>query len=135
MKKILYIDITSAIHNHDVKHYHYEIIFRGKHYPVYPVDSLLVHKKLDDKEEIYMFFDNGKIKHLGKVGDFQLEYSPYCISYEKKREQARQLAIDWQLNFANKSSSWLYCIEWANRFECIGRKYGLLREFRENGII
>lgn len=55
--------------------------------------------------------------------------------YIEKREQARQLAIDWQLNFANQSHSWLYCIERANRFERIGRKYGLLREFRENGII
>lgn len=55
--------------------------------------------------------------------------------YIEKRERARELAIDWQLNFSNKSRSYLYCIEWANRFERIGRKYGLLREFRENGII
>ena len=55
--------------------------------------------------------------------------------FTEKKEKARQLAIDWQLNFANKDRSWLYCIVWANRFERIGRKYGLLREFRENGII
>lgn len=55
--------------------------------------------------------------------------------YREKQEQARQLAIDWQLNFENQSRSWLYCIEWANRFERIGRKYGLLREFKQNGII
>lgn len=56
-------------------------------------------------------------------------------NYRQKQAKARALAITWQLNFANKSHSWLYCIEWANRFERIGRKYGLLREFRENGII
>lgn len=55
--------------------------------------------------------------------------------YREKQAKARNLAIAWQLNFANQSHSWLYCIEWANRFERIGRKYGLLREFRENGII
>lgn len=26
--------------------------------------------------------------------------------YIEKKEKARQLAIDWQLNFANKSHSW-----------------------------
>lgn len=56
-------------------------------------------------------------------------------NYMIKKEHARQIAIDWQLNFCNTSHSWKYCADWQYRFEQIGRKYGLLREFRENGIL
>lgn len=73
MKKTIYTSITGAIHNYDVKHHHYEIIFRGKRYPVYPVDSLMLYRKLDDKDEIYMFYDNGKMKRLGKLGDYNVK--------------------------------------------------------------
>lgn len=54
--------------------------------------------------------------------------------YEKKKALAEQLAEDWQVNFNNRKHSWKYCIDWAYRFERIGRKYGLLKLFRENGI-
>lgn len=56
-------------------------------------------------------------------------------NYMIKKEHSRQIAIDWQLNFCNISHSWQYCADWQYRFEQIGRKYGLLREFRENGIL
>ncbi len=55
-------------------------------------------------------------------------------AYEKKKAHAEQLAIDWQWNFNKRGHSWQYCIDWADRFERIGRKYGLLKVFRENGI-
>lgn len=55
--------------------------------------------------------------------------------YYQKQARARDLAIEWQYNFANQKRSWWYCIEWRARFERIGKKYGLLREFRENCII
>lgn len=55
--------------------------------------------------------------------------------YYQKQERARDLAIEWQLNFEKQPHSWWYCIEWRARFERIGKKYGLLREFRENCII
>lgn len=57
------------------------------------------------------------------------------MSYKEKQAKARQLAIDWQLNFANQNHTWAYLSWWYLRFERIGRKYGLLREFRENGIL
>ena len=55
--------------------------------------------------------------------------------YKEMKAKARQLAIDWQICAAGCDHSWKWCIDWAERFEKIGRKYGLLREFRENGII
>ena len=59
-------------------------------------------------------------------------------TYEKKKERARQLAKDWQCGLINTGAlnrSWAYYVKWAYLFEKIGRKYGLLREFRENGVI
>lgn len=55
--------------------------------------------------------------------------------YYTKKEKARNLAIDWQICAAECDHSGQWCIDWAERFEKIGRKYGLLREFRENGIL
>lgn len=56
-------------------------------------------------------------------------------NYRRKKAKARALAIDWQLITADSDHSWQWCIDWAARFERIGRKYGLLKEFRENGIL
>lgn len=53
-----------------------------------------------------------------------------------KKQKARQLAITWQAALDSEvQHSWQWCIDWQARFERIGRKYGLLREFRENGVI
>ena len=56
------------------------------------------------------------------------------ITYEIKKEMARQEAIDWQNDFANHNYSYGELTEFGYRFEKLGRRYGLLREFRESGI-
>jgi hypothetical protein len=55
--------------------------------------------------------------------------------YAKRKEAVRQEAIDWQLEQSEKSSSYMEIAEQSNRFENLGRRYGLLTEFRENGIL
>ena len=53
----------------------------------------------------------------------------------KDKASARQYAIDWQKHNSNTSISYgeLYiCNEF---FRKLGKKFGLLREFKENGII
>ena len=55
-------------------------------------------------------------------------------TYEKKKEIARQKAIDWQDDFRNHNYSYGELAEFATHFEKLGRKYGLLKEFREDGI-
>lgn len=55
--------------------------------------------------------------------------------YHTNKARARELAITWQYNVNNNIRSFLYYATWYDRFCRIGRKYGLLREFRENGII
>ena len=59
------------------------------------------------------------------------------MTYRQKQEKARQLAITWQVNLDLDKHGWdiEYLQSWYARFERIGRKYGLLREFRENGIL
>ena len=55
-------------------------------------------------------------------------------NYEMKKEMARQEAIDWQNDFANHNYSYGELAELGEHFEKLGRRYGLLKKFRENGI-
>lgn len=55
-------------------------------------------------------------------------------NYQRQKERVRNEAIDWQLDFFNYNYSWLELIAFENYFEKMGRRYGLLTEFRENGI-
>lgn len=55
-------------------------------------------------------------------------------TYQTKKNMAREEAIEWQERFGEQSIS---CEELAiaqSVFEQLGRRYGLLTEFRENGI-
>lgn len=54
--------------------------------------------------------------------------------YQKAKEKARNEAIKWQLDFCNHNYYMSELIEFVNYFEKSGKRYGLLREFRENGI-
>lgn len=56
-------------------------------------------------------------------------------TYQELKEAARQEAIDWQEWMAEQNLSYGELAEYAARFEATGRRYGLLREFRENAII
>ena len=55
-------------------------------------------------------------------------------TYQEKKEAIRQQALDWE----EKSQNGVYWSELAEMtayFEEQARRFGLLREFRENGII
>ena len=54
--------------------------------------------------------------------------------YQEMKEKVRNEAIDWQYNAANENYSYGDLADWEGYFERLGRRYGLLREFRENGI-
>lgn len=54
--------------------------------------------------------------------------------YQQRKEAARQKAIAWQADFAERSMSYEELAESQTYFERIGRRYGLLTEFRENAI-
>lgn len=55
-------------------------------------------------------------------------------TYASNKAVARQEAIDWQNDLFRDNRSYEELAEAAERFEKLGRRYGLLKEFRENGI-
>ena len=55
--------------------------------------------------------------------------------YQKRKEAARQKAIDWQLGFAEHDYSCGEIAEAQTNFERLAKRYGLVEEFRNNGII
>ena len=54
--------------------------------------------------------------------------------YQKRKAEVRQQAIDWQLDFINHNYSWGELAMWGDYFHTLGKRYGLLKEFHENGI-
>lgn len=56
------------------------------------------------------------------------------MKYTEGKEKARQTAIEWQLNEAPNRMSMAEYAEAGNYFYKLGKRYGLLREFRENAI-
>lgn len=55
-------------------------------------------------------------------------------TYAQRKEAARQEAIDWQLNDRNGNLSYGELAEIGAYFYKLGKRFGLLREFRENVI-
>ena len=55
--------------------------------------------------------------------------------YQEQKEKTRQQAIEWQIDFENQGYCWGDLIIYHQYFEEKGKRYGLLKEFRENGII
>jgi len=56
-------------------------------------------------------------------------------TYKQKKEEVRQQAIEWQNNAAAGVLHWTSVFWGTLYFEQKGRRYGLLTEFKENGII
>lgn len=56
-------------------------------------------------------------------------------NYYIGKEQARQKAIEWQIEASDKALSYSELAYWTNLFYKLATRFGLVREFRENGII
>ena len=54
--------------------------------------------------------------------------------YNRLKEAARQSAIEWQITKGDKPMSYSELAEAGERFYTLGKRYGLLKEFRENCI-
>lgn len=55
-------------------------------------------------------------------------------NYQRRKEAARQEAVDWQIESAEQNLSYGELFEIGNYFYKLGKRFGLLREFRENAI-
>ena len=64
-----------------------------------------------------------------------LDYKELKVNkYKIEKELAREKAIAWQLENSNKCLSYGELADYADYFRKLGKRYGLLKEFRENGI-
>lgn len=59
----------------------------------------------------------------------------YILNYREKKAKAREEAIRWKAEFADHNYSYGELADWQVHFEKLGKRYGLTREFKENGII
>lgn len=55
-------------------------------------------------------------------------------TYQQRKAEIRDEAIQWQAEFSEHNYSWGELAVWGAYFEKMGRRYGLLTEFREHGI-
>lgn len=60
---------------------------------------------------------------------------PIPSRYERGKAAARQRAIDWQHDQSRRAMSWAEVAEWQGHFLKLARRFGLVREFKENGIL
>ena len=56
-------------------------------------------------------------------------------TYQKNKARARHTAQAWQAATAETAQTWGELAESTAYFTKIGKRYGLLTEFKENGII
>lgn len=56
-------------------------------------------------------------------------------NYQKAKEGARNKAVEWQSSFCDHNYSYGELVYYDDYFRRLARRYGLVKEFRENGII
>lgn len=55
--------------------------------------------------------------------------------YQVAKKNARNKAIEWQSGFCDQNYSYGELTYYGEYFGRLAKRYGLVREFRENGII
>lgn len=55
--------------------------------------------------------------------------------YQRAKENARNKVIEWQHDFNNHNYSYDCLVYYQDVFYRLARRYGLVKEFKENGII
>lgn len=94
--------------------------------------------KNKDQESDYTYYLYNSIGYDDEFGKYWFnvimgEYEK--LKYRARKLQARQEAIDYQSEAGERCLSYSELAERTNYFERLGKRYGLLKEFRENGII
>lgn len=55
-------------------------------------------------------------------------------TYQEKKAALHEIAVIWQSDFPELVYGWGDALDWGDFFYEMGKKYGLLTEFKENGI-
>lgn len=56
-------------------------------------------------------------------------------TYKEKKSEARNEAIEWQYAFCDRDISWEELCEETEHFAKLAKRYGLIREFKQEGVI
>lgn len=100
--------------------------------------------KEDGQEKFNIYFDD--YFNSGTKAFFEDTFSPNIEdvetlklsvkgnTYEERKESAIELAKDYQYNFSGLSWSYGELAEIQGYFTKIAKRYGLVNEFKENGI-
>ena len=75
-----------------------------------------------------------RLKKNGIIYDAET-HKPIVNKYQRAKEKARDKAIEWQMNFDKHNYSYEELSNFGSYFEGLGKRYGLTKEFKENGII
>ena len=59
----------------------------------------------------------------------------YALSYREKKAKIREEAIRWRHDFHKHNWSYSEVADKTAYFEKMGKRYGLIQEFKDNGII
>ena len=103
--------------------------------PAYETDQKKIGKMIDKADKKI----RGKIAGINDV--YLFSFNPVVKGDSMKRKEirtkgeARQEAIDWQHWVSEQNLSYGELAEYGDYFTELARKFGLMREFRENGII
>lgn len=73
----------------------------------------------------------GRIYGKGKCMEYIVSDMPIVTT----KDEVRQQAIDWQIWASEQSMSYGELAEWQGYFGNLAHKFGLVKEFKENGII
>ena len=92
---------------------------------------------INGKPEVFMSFDEfyrvtwSPEKEYSFVTDFSVKGKTYAA----RKSYARELAIDVSNAVSKGKLTWSEIADIAQELELIGKRCGLLKEFKENGII
>lgn len=56
-------------------------------------------------------------------------------TYQELKNKAKEEAKTWQFAMSERNDSYEEFLEAQSKFEKLGKRYGLTKEFKENGII
>lgn len=56
-------------------------------------------------------------------------------TYQIAKSKVRDKVVEWQSSFCNQNYSYGELVYWQDYFGRLAKRYGLVREFRENAII
>ena len=104
---------------------------------------MFAHFKFDDGSNPYISFTNKAfywmlkhyyVKQIGETSFRVIGRKNPVKGYYGNKQFLRDRAIEWQISSSDYNYSYMDFAAWSDFFREYGKRYGLLTEFRENGI-